>query len=330
MSLVRQWWSGGPLPWLLWPLSLIYRAVVWLRRQAYATGVRKTVWLPVPVVVVGNLTVGGSGKTPLVIHIVQQLASAGWRPGVVLRGYGGGSAHWPLRVQGDTDPALAGDEAVLLAQRSGCPVVASPDRVAAARALLAEADVLVADDGLQHLALGRDLEVVVVDQRGFGNGWLLPAGPLREPASRLEQADLVVSRGHSRPGAYSMALVADRLLPLGGGETLPADHFRGQPVHAVAGIGWPEHFFATLRELGMQPVEHAFPDHHAYSSADLRFAEPWPVIMTEKDAVKCKAFATDHSFALRVRAKLEAEFDADFLQHMNDLRSRKGAGFQTA
>jgi tetraacyldisaccharide 4'-kinase len=272
----------------------------------------------VPVIVVGNLTVGGTGKTPLVIWLAEHLRGKGWRPGIVARGYGGRARHWPQQVRGDSDPAVVGDEAVLLAQRSGCPVCVAPDRPAAVAALLQHTDcnLVLSDDGLQHYALGRDIEIVVIDgQRRFGNGFLLPAGPLREPLSRLRRADLVVVNGEARDGELAMRMRRPQVVPLRRPQAVDGiDRFDGAQVHAVAGVGNPRRFFDLLRRHGLQPLEHAFPDHHVFTPGDIRFADGLPVLMTEKDAVKCQRFAGEGYWAVRV----EAQPDASFVHQLNE------------
>jgi len=264
------------------------------------------------VVVVGNITVGGTGKTPLVIRLAGWLGEEGLRPGIVSRGYGGRHGS-PVPVRPDSDPLEAGDEPVLLARRTGCPVWVGRRRAEAARQLLAfhpEVDVILSDDGLQHYALGRDVEVVVIDgERGFGNGRLLPAGPLREPVARLERVDAVVAHG----GWHGPALPVPRFdMQLQGRVfwSLPepervaeADAFAGRPVHAVAGIGHPGRFFAHLDALGLEVIPRAFPDHHPYRREEL---PEGTLLMTEKDAVKCAAFGLRDAWALRVDAEVGA------------------------
>jgi tetraacyldisaccharide 4'-kinase len=285
----RQWYRRSVLSLLLLPVSWIYCGLVTARRALYRAGVLRSVRLPVPVVVVGNITVGGTGKTPLVIWLARHLAGAGFRPGIVTRGYGGGAADWPRLVQPGTDPGEVGDEPVLMARRAGCPVVADPERARAARRLIEEhgCSVIVSDDGLQHYRLSRDIEIAVIDgARRFGNGRCLPAGPLREPLGRLKTVDARVIQGPAAPGEYAMALAESGLHTPGGMQ--PADSYRGQRVHAVAGIGHPARFFEHLRRLGMDVIEHPFSDHHPFTAEDFDFAGDGPVIMTEKDAVKCE------------------------------------------
>ncbi len=297
----RFWFEPSPVSAVLAPLAWLFRGVTWLRRVYWRS---RSVACGVPVVVVGNLVVGGAGKTPLVIHLVQRAAGRGWSPGVVLRGYGGTAAHWPQWVTPHSDPQMVGDEAVLIARRTGRPVAAGPDRVAAARLLVAAGcDLVISDDGLQHYRLRRDREIVVIDgDRGQGNRRCLPAGPLREPPGRLATVDLVIARGRAWPQANGRyELVSADFAAVGQTRTSPPPK-PGQRVHAVAGIGHPERFFATLRALGLDPVPHAFADHHVFSPADLAFEDALPVVMTEKDAVKCATFAPPDCWYLPVSA----------------------------
>ncbi|MDR3416499.1 MAG: tetraacyldisaccharide 4'-kinase [Nevskia sp.] len=294
-AIERIWYRAEPPPAWLRPLGALYGAVgAELARRRQAAAVR----LPVPVIVVGNLTVGGTGKTPFVLWLVQLLRAQGWRPGVISRGYGGHAPSYPLRVGAATDAAWAGDEPALIARRLGVPVAVAPDRVAAARLLLdgGEADILISDDGLQHYRLARDLEICVVDgSRGLGNGALLPAGPLREPPQRLDRVQLLVVNGGGwrRDGvpALDMRLELSEAVALEAGERRPLAAFAGQRVHAVAGIGNPQRFFDALRGAGIEVVPHPFPDHHRYVAADLDFEPALPLLMTEKDAVKCRELA---------------------------------------
>ena len=315
------WWYERrlvPVLWPLLPLSWLFAGLVALRRWLYRHGLLTASCLPVPVVVVGNLTAGGSGKTPLVLWIVRHLREAGWRPGIISRGHGGsaGSVH---PVAADSQPAVVGDEPLLLARRSGVPVFVGTDRVAAGHALLAahpDCDVIVSDDGLQHYRLQRSLEVVVFDGRGAGNGRLLPAGPLREPVQRLREADAVVwngSREHrieelaAALPQVSMRLAGQRFVAVAGeARTCGADSLRGRRLYAIAGIGDPRRFFAQLRALDLDFEEHPFPDHHRYRAADLSFAADGVLLMTEKDAVKCAGLVPGEAWALPVEAVLSA------------------------
>jgi tetraacyldisaccharide 4'-kinase len=305
---IRHW----PLIALLLPLSLLYLLVSASRRWLYRMGWLPSTQLPVPVIVVGNITAGGTGKTPLVVWLVQRLRGLGWRPGIVSRGYGGHSPQWPRDVSADSDPGVVGDEPVLLAQRLGCPIAVGPSRVDDALRLLkrGDVDVIVADDGLQHYALARDFEIAVVDgARGLGNRLPLPAGPLREPASRLHSVDLVICTGEGEvPGSAVMRLVPAAAQRLDGAATFPAGELRGMRAHAVAGIGNPTRFFEMLvQELGMQVMPHAFGDHHRFVPQDIVFNDESNVMMTEKDAVKCRPFAGPKHWFVPVEAQLPAE-----------------------
>lgn len=304
------WYGRRPLAALaLLPFSGLFCAGVMLRRALYRRGVLRRHRLDVPVVVVGNLAVGGTGKTPLVAELARLFSNAGWRPGLVARGYGGRARHWPQQVRPDSDPAAVGDEAVLLAGLTGCPMAVGPDRAAAARSLLEHTDVnlILSDDGLQHLALERDLEIVVIDGvRRHGNRLCLPAGPLREPLSRLRSVDLVVCHGPPGPGEYTLKSRVRTARPLAGGEPRPLEAFRGRRVHVVAGIGHPERFFGMLGRLGIDVVPHPFPDHHAFEPRDLAFdRDGLPVLMTSKDAVKCRRFADARMWEVPLEVELD-------------------------
>lgn len=325
-KLVEQWYSPQAPLWLL-PLSWVFSLLVLLRRLAYGAGVLRSQRLPVPVIVVGNISVGGTGKTPLVVWLVKLLQQAGYRPGIITRGYGGQAQQWPQQVAPGSDPLLVGDEPVLLAQRCGCPIVAAPDRVAAARQLLEHSgcDILIGDDGLQHYRLRRDIEIVVVDGvRRFGNGHLLPAGPLREPLSRLRRVDYVVVNGVAASGELAMELLPGMLSSLSDSDrTASLADFHGQQLHAVAGIGNPSRFFDLLRREGIPVIEHPFPDHHRFVAEDLAFADGLPLLMTEKDAVKCRRFADARMWYLPVEARLDHSFAARLLRQLNGLTDRR-------
>ncbi len=310
--LTRHWYEPGYQPGLGWRAgAALFRALAGLRRQAYARGWRPVYRAPVPVIVVGNITVGGSGKTPLVIWLVEWLRRQGLTPGVVSRGYGGRARQWPQAVSAASDPALVGDEAVLIAGRCDCPLMVGPKRAEAMARLLAGhgVDVIVSDDGLQHYAMARDVEIVVIDgERRLGNGHCLPAGPLREPPARLETVDFVVNNGGPvRPGEYLMRLDMGAARNLVTGEQRALSAFG--PVHALAGIGHPERFFRQLQAQGVAlRGRHAFADHHPYTAAELSFGHG-EVLMTEKDAVKCRQFGNQHLWAVPVEASLDPAFE---------------------
>jgi tetraacyldisaccharide 4'-kinase len=305
--LERHWYRKTPVSLLLLPVSWIYCLLMALRRQLFRIGLFSSVRLPVPVIVVGNITVGGTGKTPLVIWLAGFLRQQGLRPGIVLRGYFGSAVDWPLAVTPQFDPDVVGDEAVMLARQSACPVVADPDRARGAENLVREhhCDVILSDDGLQHLRLARDIEIAVIDgERRFGNGYCLPAGPLREPVSRLRDVFLRVANGAPEQGELGMTLMETGLCRVNAPDTYATvGSFRGETVHAVAGIGNPARFFAQLRRLGYQVIAHPFPDHYRYRPADIRFNDNLPVIMTQKDAVKCERHARDNVWYLAVEAR---------------------------
>jgi tetraacyldisaccharide 4'-kinase len=305
----RIWYDRAAPPWWLLPLSLTYGAVAGSRRLLYAKRLRRSTRMPCPVVVVGNLSVGGTGKTPLVCWLVARLNSLGFKPGVVTRGYGGSSGSIRL-IESSDDPRVVGDESIVLARRTRVPVAVGRDRPAASQLLVnAGCDVIVSDDGLQHYALARDCEIVVIDgDRRFGNGWLLPAGPLRETPARLSLADAIVVNGGRAllDGALSMRLEAKGALALVGGESKSLDDFAGHAVHAIAGIGNPERFFNMLRAHGIEVTGHALPDHANLRASDISFEGDRPVLMTEKDAVKCEAVAGPRHWYVPVTATFDA------------------------
>jgi tetraacyldisaccharide 4'-kinase len=314
----REWLRRGALACALWPLSLLFRFLAAARRAAFAAGLLSSERLPVPVVVVGNIFIGGTGKTPLTIWLVDALRAAGFRPGVVSRGFGSKDAA-PREVGASSTPAEVGDEPVLIAARTGCPVLVGRARAAAGRALLAahpEVNVIVTDDGLQHYALARDVEIVLFDGRGVGNGWTLPAGPLREPPSRLRDFTVVnapelttaLAAAVAPPGAtrapapampWQMRLagdVAERLTDRSVRMTLAELARRASPaagqgaglrVAAAAGIGNPARFFGMLRAAGIQPQELPLPDHHDFKDRPFAHLQADFILVTEKDAVKC-------------------------------------------
>ncbi len=300
----RVWYEEAPLGWILLPLSAIYGLLSACRRWLYASGIFKTHRAPVPVLVVGNITAGGTGKTPTVVWLVRMLKERGFRPGIVSRGYGGSQSKTSMRVDARSEAAVVGDEPVLLARRTGVPVVVDADRVRAAAMLVDDGvDIVVADDGLQHYRLGRDFEICVIDGgRGLGNRRLLPAGPLREGPRRLADADQLLVNGRLRndhdlsvaeQNAIPFELVATEASRLNGSLMRPIERFAGTTVHAVAGIGNPTRFFDLLRGHGIQVIEHAYADHARLTKTDLEFGDDFDVFMTEKDAVKLGGSAPD-------------------------------------
>lgn len=295
---IRGWRSPGLLNYLLLPVSLVYRILVAVRYWAYRVGVCRSYGMSVPVLVVGGLTVGGVGKTPVVMELVRYLKDAGFNPGVISRGYGGSSPFWPREVGTDTTPEMVGDEPQLIYEQCQIPVVVGPDRIRSGHYLIdrCNCDVIISDDGYQHYRLKRDMDVVVVDgEWGFGNGWCLPAGPLREPVSALSRADVVVLNGDKLFDAplpshfYQMRSRLSDGINLATRKIRPLSEFKGQRVHGVAAIGNPNRFFSQLRGAGLEVATHPFPDHHFYSEQDLSHGNSETIMMTEKDGIKCRA-----------------------------------------
>ncbi len=326
--LERAWYRRKSWSILLLPLTWLFRLLAaWRRRRLLA---HRASPLDVPVVVVGNISVGGTGKTPLLLSIVSHFLSIAGQPGVISRGYGGKADHYPCQVSSASSAEEVGDEPLLYA--SLCPVVVDPNRDRAARYLQDNSDcrVIFSDDGLQHYRLQRDVEIVVVDgERGFGNGYCLPAGPLREPPERLREVDMVVVNGQKNPGlkidnphVYPMEISAVRFRNLVHGELIDVEKWNhDKNVHAVAGIGNPQRFTNTLRQLGMNPELHAYPDHHSFTGEEFRFDDARPVIITAKDAVKCDRLAGENVWVLDVEARLPREF-FQRLQHLVEQASQ--------
>lgn len=317
------WYSQNPVAWLLLPVSAVYCLLVFVRRFFYRAGLFKSFKLSVPVVIVGNITVGGTGKTPLLIALSERLKQQGYRPGIISRGYGGDFTGEHQVTESDP-AAMIGDEPYLISKRSHCPLVVGRDRVAAAQLLLANSDcnIILSDDGLQHYRLARDIEIAIIDtSRQFGNGFCLPSGPLRETLSRLKQVDLVVDHcaDIDAGGENYFSLQFSMAVNLKTGDRRNVGDFNNAPVHAVAGIGHPQRFFNQLRRSGLELVEHAFPDHYQFSSADLIFDDDSPVLMTEKDAVKCQPFCTERLWYVPVDAVLSEPLQQRFLDMVYDL-----------
>jgi tetraacyldisaccharide 4'-kinase len=306
-KLVRAWNHGAWWLWLLRPLELLFRCLAALRRQLYTSGLLSSYRADKPVVIVGNITVGGTGKTPVVIALVEALQAQGVTAGVVSRGYGASGGAFPHTVSDTSTSVDCGDEPLLIYQRTHCPCVVAPSRPAAVRTLLESfaVDVVISDDGLQHYALARDLEIAVLDERvGVGNGFCLPAGPLREPVSRLQSVDYVLYRGSDDP-LNGVCYEPDCLVNLATGErrAVAADAI-GKMIYALAGLGQPTQFFASLVRFGFDTEQRVFPDHYVYSATDLDDLSDKPIIMTEKDAVKCREFAGNNAWYLRINARL--------------------------
>jgi len=309
---------------LLLPLTGLYCAINHYQRQKQSKNHPK---LSCPVIVVGNITVGGTGKTPLTIHLVKLLQQAGYKPAIITRGYGGKATSWPQSVTPETDPTLAGDEAVLMASRTGVPVYAGADRLLSIKKLLESnvCDVIISDDGMQHYKLPRDIQIAVIDgKRKFGNGYCLPSGPMREPKQRLKYSDLIVVNGKFTKESedekqwLSMTLTGDVLVNLQTGKGIAIQQFSEKTIHAVTGIGNPQRFYYSLEQGGLTVITHSFPDHHDFQPDDLVFNDDLLIVMTEKDAVKCKSFAGDNCWYLPVTATLDKDFDVKLLAKLSE------------
>ncbi|MCW8994495.1 MAG: tetraacyldisaccharide 4'-kinase [Psychromonas sp.] len=311
------WWS-----WILYPLSWLFAVISSMRRFLYKKGLLKSVKSTLPVIVVGNISVGGNGKTPFVIWLCELLIKLGYKPGIVSRGYGGKSDSYPLLVEENTTGKEAGDEPVMIFKRLGIPVVVDPVRSRAANYLAEKklADIIVTDDGLQHYALQRDIEIVVVDgKRRFGNQHLMPMGPLREPLSRLKEVDFIINNGAVRAGEFTMSLQPGRCLAVDGKmRELPVN----RQVNACAAIGYPQRFFETLQtQHFVLNKTVAFADHHPFTADDFKaFDKQLPLLMTEKDAVKCTVFAQDNWWYLPISAKLPEEFEKQLIEKIKEIK----------
>jgi tetraacyldisaccharide 4'-kinase len=304
----------------LTPLSFLYRNLINLRRLSFYLGIKKSTRLSVPVIIVGNITVGGTGKTPLVIYLANLLKKQGYRPGIVSRGYGAKTKNFPCAVLSESDPILVGDEPLLIAQKTQLPVAIDPNRVAAAEFLVKNklCNIIISDDGLQHYALTRDLEIAVIDsERRFGNGFCLPSGPLREPVNRLKNIDFIVANGSAEDNEYEMKLIPETIYNLKHPQQTLNLSQHNINFHAVTAIGNPSRFLQTLRQLNLPILsEHIYPDHYLFKITDFNFTDTAPIIMTEKDAVKCRAFADERFWCLPVTAKPEEKFAQTLLQKL--------------
>ena len=329
------WYQGGKGKWILLPLTFVYCALHAFQRWKLT---RKRSKMPLPVIIVGNISVGGTGKTPAVIYLVNLLLNAGYQPAIITRGYGGKSVQWPKGVNAKSDTVEVGDEPVLMAKRAQVPVVAGPDRCLDIQLLRSKynCDVVISDDGLQHYKLHRDIEIVLVDgERQLGNGCCLPAGPLRENARRLKSVDFVLLNSshhqhkqafmlqHQIKSVFLMGLEGKTIYSLSDNKSQDIQSLKGALVHAVTGIGNPQRFYQTLENEGVRLIKHSFPDHHVFSQEELNFNDKKIIIMTEKDAVKCQNFSLDNVWYLPVKAQIEEAFDKqvlDKLSHIIDNR----------
>ena len=329
-ALQRGWRQPGIINYLILPVSALYFLLMKARQILYAIGVFKSIRIHAPVVVVGGISVGGNGKTPVVLELISHFKTEGLNPGVVSRGYGGNSAFWPRIVDHNTSSGIVGDEPQLIFNKQNVPVMVGPDRVASACELIDKhgCNIIISDDGFAHFRLHRDLDIVVVDGHArFGNGWCLPAGPLREPVSSLQRADMVVLNGDSDNGDVSqqgwlkMQMQFTGILNLKSGKPASLEYFSEKKVNAVAGIGNPERFFSQLEINGLDIIRQPFPDHHGYTPSDLEFDNDFDVLMTEKDGIKCAQLEIPNScWVVHADAKFEPEFYkilADKLKYSN-------------
>jgi len=324
MKIDKIWYTNHPISFALIPLSWVFCAIVALRRIAYKFRKSYHPPIPIPIIIVGNITVGGTGKTPLVVFIVNYLKKQGFKPAIVSRGYGGRAQSQPQSVYPDSDPQLVGDEPILLARQTGCPIVVAPKRSLAVQRLLKNEDcnIIISDDGLQHYALHRDIEIAVIDGiRRCGNQRCLPAGPLREPVKRLEKIDFIVIKNGGLQDEFAMQYDSKSLRRVvDDGISQSLSSLRSNTVHAVAGIGHPALFFNTLRDYGLILYCHEFPDHHRYKQSDIHFNDDLAVIMTEKDAVKCRQIASPQHWYLPIEARLPSAFGERLLKELEYFR----------
>ena len=316
------WYQDNFIGLCLLPFSMIFNDIVRFRRYLYRIGLLKKHKLSVPIIIVGNITVGGTGKTPLTIYIIEQLKQLGYRPGVIARGYCGESEQWPQMVGKDSNPEVVGDEPLVIARHSECPIAVGPDRVAAAKLLLQQTDcnVIISDDGLQHYRLERDIEIIVVDgERRFGNGYSLPSGPLREAVSRIREVDfLVCNGGNAEEDEFPMVVQGNKAINLLSGEQQSLDYFKNKKCHAVAGIGNPQRFFSLLDDADISCRQHVFADHHDFAREDLSFEDSSEILMTEKDSVKCAAFVQKNYWHIPVTASLPEVFTEKLVNRLEE------------
>lgn len=329
------WYQEKYILPLLIPFSLLYENIVRFRFYLFKTGVLKKTKMPVPIIIIGNITVGGTGKTPLILYLASFFRKEGYKPGIISRGYGGNSKTWPQWVDAQSQAKYVGDEAVLMAKKADCPLVVGPNRVKAAQMLLdkTSCNIILSDDGLQHYALERDIEIAVVDgERGFGNGHTLPCGPLREPLARIQKVDLVIINGEIESAnnwathgsiaeiiEFTMAISGKIAANLLTKEEKSLNHFSKALCHAVAGIGNPNRFFKLLEGENINLQTHAFPDHHQFTLEDITFEDDQPILMTEKDAVKCIDFAQNKHWYVPIKAIPQQQFLDKLLRSVREI-----------
>lgn len=324
-SVQRSWYEKSRMTLFLIPITWIFCNIVMLRSLFYRFGILRSYKLTIPVIIVGNISIGGNGKTPTVIWLANFLKQSGYRPGIISRGYGGKARKWPQQVRPDSDPVIVGDEAIVISRRTNCPMAVGPERVDTGNALIAHSkcDIIISDDGLQHYKLKRDIEVAVIDgQRRHGNGYCLPAGPLRESIKRLDSVDFILTNGDACENEFSMNYIGDKLYSINNDSIeIQLQELQFDTVHAVAGIAHPERFFNTLKEYSFTVIEHSFPDHYYFTKNDLLFNDNYPILMTEKDAVKCRRFTIDNCWYLPIEIVMSEKFG---LSVLNKLEKNNG------
>ncbi len=316
-----SWYKQSKITFFLRPLSWLFCCIVWLRKNLYQFNILKSYGLTVPVIIVGNITVGGNGKTPLVIWLADKLKQSGYRPGIISRGYGGLAKKWPQQVRPDSDPLIVGDEAIVISRRTSCPMAVGPNRVETGRALVkySNCDIVISDDGMQHYRLKRDIEIAVVNNSTkFGNELCLPAGPLREPISRLDLVNFIVSNGGENKDSFNMQYKGKTLYSLQTQDTIDLTAFKNKKVHAVAAIANPERFFLSLQKNNLELVKHVFLDHYSFNAVDLDFEEDLPIIMTEKDAVKCHRFNIKNCWYLPIECEISNSLELSILNKLEN------------
>ena len=311
----KVWYSKNIFSLLLSPLSLIYISIIYLRHTLYQLGLISITKINVPTIVIGNIVAGGTGKTPLVIWLAKYLKNKGFLLGIVSRGYGGTYLSNIELVKPTSNPLLVGDEPVIIARNTNCPVVVAKKRAKGAKKLVEKynCNIILCDDGMQHYSLARDIEIAVIDgQRRFGNNYCFPAGPLREPKSRIFKADLIVSKYNARTCEYKMDYTYNQLVSLNKlSKAITISDLHGMTVHAIAGINNPDHFFSYLRSHKLELIIHKFPDHYSYTEDDVKFNDNFSVVMTEKDAVKCLNYSSDKHWYIPISAELSKSFACD-------------------
>ena len=319
----KVWYSKNIFSLLLSPLSLIYISIIYLRHTLYQLGLISITKINVPTIVIGNIVAGGTGKTPLVIWLAKHFKDKGFLPGIVSRGYGGTYLSNIELVKPTSNPLLVGDEPVIIARNTNCPVVVAKKRAKGAKELVEKynCNIILCDDGMQHYSLARDIEIAVIDgQRRFGNNYCFPAGPLREPKSRIFKADLIVSKYNARTCEHKMDYIYNQLVSLNElSKTIPISDLQGMTVHAIAGINNPDHFFSYLRSHKLELIIHKFPDHYLYTEDDVKFDDNFPVVMTEKDAVKCLNYSSDKHWYIPISAELSKSFVCDLDKLMGEI-----------